>query len=71
VSPYLKKKKKNTHTKKKTGRVAQGAGPEFKPQYCQKKKRKESFKSSLAMCQMSLLQHTLEVTQESPLIHCY
>jgi hypothetical protein len=28
-------KKPNT---KRTGRVAQGVGPEFKPQYCQKKK---------------------------------
>jgi hypothetical protein len=25
------------HQKKKTGGVAQGVGPEFKPQYCKKK----------------------------------
>jgi hypothetical protein len=34
VRLYLKKKKK---IQKRTGRVAQGEGPEFKPQYCQKK----------------------------------
>jgi hypothetical protein len=41
VRPYLKKKKKPTP--KRTGRVAQGVGPEFKSQYCKKeKKRKKS-----------------------------
>jgi hypothetical protein len=33
---YLEK----THHKKRTGGVAQGVGPEFKPQYHQKKKKK-------------------------------
>jgi hypothetical protein len=33
MSPYLKK----FITKKKAGRVAQGVGPEFKPQYRKKK----------------------------------
>jgi hypothetical protein len=32
---YLKKK---THHKNRAGRVAQGVGPEFKPQYCKNKK---------------------------------
>jgi hypothetical protein len=32
---YLEK----TLHKKRAGRVAQGVGPEFKPQYCQKKKK--------------------------------
>jgi hypothetical protein len=27
-------------TKKRAGGVAQGVGPEFKPQYCKKKKKK-------------------------------
>jgi hypothetical protein len=36
--PYLKKKKKPSQ--KWAGRVAQGIGPEFKLQYCKKKKRK-------------------------------
>jgi hypothetical protein len=31
---------KKTHHNKRTGRVAQGVDPEFKPQYCQKKKKK-------------------------------
>jgi hypothetical protein len=30
---------KKTHHKKRTGRVAQGKGPEFKPQYHKKKKK--------------------------------
>jgi hypothetical protein len=34
--PYLKKEKKKKNHKKGLG-VAQGVGPEFKPQYCQKK----------------------------------
>jgi hypothetical protein len=32
-----------THHKKRAGRVAQGVGAEFKPQYRQKKKKKKSF----------------------------
>jgi hypothetical protein len=36
VRPYLEK----THHKKRVGRVAQGKGPEFKPQYGRKKKRR-------------------------------
>jgi hypothetical protein len=31
---------KKYHHKKRAGGVAQGIGPEFKPQYCQKKKKK-------------------------------
>jgi hypothetical protein len=30
---------KQTHERKRAGGVAQGVGPEFKPQYCQKKKK--------------------------------
>jgi hypothetical protein len=37
VRPYLGK---NLH-KNRTGGVTQGVGPEFKPQYCKKKKKKE------------------------------
>jgi hypothetical protein len=33
VRPYLEKKK----SQNRAGGVAQGVGPEFKPQYCQKK----------------------------------
>jgi hypothetical protein len=36
VRPYLEK----THHKKSVGGVAQGEGPEFKHQYCKKKKKK-------------------------------
>jgi hypothetical protein len=34
VRPYLEKKK----SQKRAGEVAQGVGPEFKPQYCKKMK---------------------------------
>jgi hypothetical protein len=34
VRPYLKK----NPSQKRAGGVAQGVGPEFKPQYCKKKK---------------------------------
>jgi hypothetical protein len=37
MRPYLKK----DHCKKMAGRVAQGVGPEFKPQYCKTKQKKE------------------------------
>jgi DNA repair photolyase len=39
--PYLKKHftKKKKKKKKRAGGVAQGEGPEFKPQYCKKKKK--------------------------------
>jgi hypothetical protein len=40
MRPYLKKKKKTLTKKERSGGVAQGVGPEFKPQYCKKKKRK-------------------------------
>jgi hypothetical protein len=30
---------KHSSQKKRTGRVAQGVGPEFNPQYCKKKKK--------------------------------
>jgi hypothetical protein len=36
---YSYKKKKKTH-KKRTGGVAQGVGPECKPQYWEKEKKK-------------------------------
>jgi hypothetical protein len=32
---------KKTHHNKRAGGVAQGIGPEFKPQYCKKKERKK------------------------------
>jgi hypothetical protein len=35
MRPYLKRK----HYNKKAGRVAQGVGPEFRPQYRKKKKK--------------------------------
>jgi hypothetical protein len=37
MKPYLKKKK----SQKRSGGVAQGVGPEFKPQYHKKKKKKK------------------------------
>jgi hypothetical protein len=37
VRPYLKKKKKKILHKNRAGGVAQGVGPEFKPQYRTKK----------------------------------
>jgi hypothetical protein len=36
MKPYLEKK-----SQKMAGGVAQEAGPEFKPQYCKKKKKKK------------------------------
>jgi hypothetical protein len=39
--PYLKKKKKKKITKKEAGGMFQGVGPEFKPQYCKKKKKRK------------------------------
>jgi hypothetical protein len=41
VRSYLEKFH-HTHTKERAGGVAQGVGPEFKPQYCQKKKKKNT-----------------------------
>jgi hypothetical protein len=46
VRPYLKK----THHRKRADGVAQGVGPEFKTQYCRKKK-----KLVLCLLQKSLL----------------
>jgi hypothetical protein len=41
MRPYLKK---TLHThKKRTGRMAQGEGPEFKPQYHKKKKKNPEY----------------------------
>jgi hypothetical protein len=40
MRPYLEKKKNHTQKKRETGGVAQGEGPEVKPQYCKKKKKK-------------------------------
>jgi hypothetical protein len=36
-----KKKKKKSYHKKRAGEVAKDVGPEFKPQYCKKKKERE------------------------------
>jgi hypothetical protein len=38
MRPYLEK---THHKNKRASGVAQGVGPEFKPQYCKKKKKKE------------------------------
>jgi hypothetical protein len=40
VRPYLEKRKKSH--KKRTGGVAQGIDPEFKPKYYKKKKKRET-----------------------------
>jgi hypothetical protein len=45
VRPYLKKK---NPSQKRVGGVAQGVGPEFKPQHCKKIKKKK--KKTLAGC---------------------
>jgi hypothetical protein len=37
VRTYLE----NAHHKKRAGGVAQGVGPEFKSQYCKKKKKRD------------------------------
>jgi hypothetical protein len=39
---------KKTHHKKRAGGVAQGVGPEFKLQNCQKKKKRENSLSEVA-----------------------
>jgi hypothetical protein len=38
--PISKNPSQKTTKKNRAGRVAQGEGPEFKPQYCKKKKKK-------------------------------
>jgi hypothetical protein len=38
-----KKKKKKKTSGKIVGGVAQGVGPEFKPQYCKKRKKEKDF----------------------------
>jgi hypothetical protein len=40
IHETLSQKKKKPFTKR-AGGVVQGVGPEFKPQYCQKKKKRE------------------------------
>jgi hypothetical protein len=40
VHEILFRKKKKKLKQKKAGRVAKGVGPEFKPQYCKKKKKR-------------------------------
>jgi hypothetical protein len=45
VRETLSKKKKKP-SQKRAGGVGQGVGPEFKPQYCKKKKRKKLQKTS-------------------------
>jgi hypothetical protein len=42
MRPYFE----NTHQKRAVG-VAQGEGPEFKPQYCKKKKKKDKITKTL------------------------
>jgi glutamine amidotransferase-like uncharacterized protein len=42
----LKKKK---HTKKRVGGVAQGVSPEFKPQYCKKKKKERKKRKEISI----------------------
>jgi hypothetical protein len=37
--PISKKRKSHTHTHKRAGKVAQGVGPEFKPQYHKKQNK--------------------------------
>jgi hypothetical protein len=37
--PYLEKNPSHKHKKKRPGGVSQGVGPEFKLQYCKKKKK--------------------------------
>jgi hypothetical protein len=49
VRPYLEKH----HHKIQVGGVAQSAGPEFKPQYHKKKKKRES-------CPLSLVSNSCE-----------
>jgi hypothetical protein len=44
VRPYLEKKKPSP---KRASGVTQSLGPEFKPRYCKKKKRKEKKKTGL------------------------
>jgi hypothetical protein len=41
MRPYSKKKK--NPSQKRAGEMAQGIGPEFKSQYCKKKKYKREF----------------------------
>jgi hypothetical protein len=43
VRPYVGEKKKKKTSQKRTGEVAQDVGPEFKPQYHKKKKKKEFY----------------------------
>jgi hypothetical protein len=47
VRPYLRKKK--NPSQEKAGGLAQGVGPEFKPQYHKKKKKKEINQMGLLM----------------------
>jgi hypothetical protein len=43
VYETLSQKKKKKNQKKRIGGVTQGVGPEFKPQYCKKKKKRNNF----------------------------
>jgi hypothetical protein len=47
MRPYLEK----THHKKGAGGVTQGEGPEFKPQYCKKKKKVQALKATIKSLQ--------------------
>jgi hypothetical protein len=46
MRPYVK----GNPSQKRTGGVAQSVGPEFKPQYC-KKKKKEKEKTTSSFCE--------------------
>jgi hypothetical protein len=48
MRPYLKKKK--ILHRKRAGRVVQGIGPEFKPQYCKKREGEIFTKLSKELC---------------------
>jgi hypothetical protein len=48
----ISQKKKKNH-KKRAGGVAQGIGPEFKPQYQKKKKEKKNLGGLVCSCRVS------------------
>jgi spore germination protein GerM len=49
MRPYLQK----THHKKRAGRMAQGVGPEFKSQHCQKQTNKQTENNSAVHVQVN------------------
>jgi hypothetical protein len=70
MNPYLK----NTQYKKKkkrAGRMDQDIGPEFKPQYCQKKKKKTFLCCKILFLKQITEQHVLfDLTKEKSLYAC-